>query len=268
MANEFNKCIDPREGKWIEATTLDLNFFEIKKYILGQLGAPYICIELTDSQIMDTVADCIRYWWQYAADGVHEDYLGFELQPGITHYKICQELDQVINFECSNWFGDINHLFSPMHNLMYSELTNMGGLQFNSTCWGGSSYGDVLGHWNACLTWLEEAKNEFSTTYQVEYIKDSKELLVRPTPKTRQLGLLRVFKREKIANIIQKPLFREMVVAKCGIIWANALRKYSLQIAGGGTLNADSLYSSYKERLDAVQERIYNENPNYDFIVG
>ena len=40
------------------------------------------------------------------------------------------------------------------------------------------------------------------------------------------------------------------------------LRKYSLTIAGGGTLNGDSLYGSYKERYDAAVERIDKESPN------
>lgn len=267
--NISTQALEEQERNWVDGISLDLNFNAIKKYVLGQLGAPYICVELTNQQIQDTIGDCIRYWWQYANDGTHEDYLAFMLVPGMTKYKICQELDQVVNFECSNWLGDINQLFSPAHTLLYSDLMSMGGMQFSSTCRGpSSSYGDVLGNWNATLTWLEEAKNEFSTLYQVKYIKDEKTLSVWPTPKAKQLGLLHVYKRDKVSNIIQKPLFREMAVCKCGMVWANALRKYSLQIAGGGTLNADSLYSSYKDRYDAILERIYKENPNYDFIVG
>lgn len=241
---------------------------ELKRYILTQLGSPVICVELSDEQMMGVIADCIRYFWKYYKGSQREDYLCFELQPGITHYKICQELEEVVNFECSNWFGDINHIFTPMHNLMYSEMMSMGGMQFNSTCWGGSSYGDVLGHWNGMLTWLEEAKNEFSTTYSVRYIRESKELSVWPTPQHPERGLIRVFKREHIRNIIQDPLFRKMVVSRCGMIWTNALRKYQLTLAGGGTLNADSLYSSYEKEHDWCIERIDKESPNGEFFVG
>jgi hypothetical protein len=46
------------------------------------------------------------------------------------------------------------------------------------------------------------------------------------------------------------------------MIWSNALRKYSISIAGGGQLNMDSLYSSYKERYDAAIERIDKESPH------
>ena len=52
------------------------------------------------------------------------------------------------------------------------------------------------------------------------------------------------------------------------MIWTNALRKYSLTIAGGGQLNGDSLYSSYKERYDAAIERVDKESPHGFIYVG
>lgn len=73
---------------------------------------------------------------------------------------------------------------------------------------------------------------------------------------------MEVVKRQKSCHIFNDYWFKELVVCKAGMIWTNALRKYSLTIAGGGTLNADSLYSSFKERYDAAIERIDKESPN------
>ena len=245
------------------------NLAELKNYILRQLGAPMICVELSDEQLYDVIGQCVRYWWKYANNGTKQDYLAFQLIPGMTHYKICQDLEQIVNLECQSWFGNINELFTPAHNLMYDEMMTMGGMRFNSTCWGGASYGDVLGHWNSCLTWLEEAKNEFSTIYQVvNYDAASHELVIEPTPEKPMLVLMKVFKRTRVLSIIQDPLFRKYVVACAGKIWADLLRKYSITISGGGTLNADSKYSSYAEEVNNLEERIYNENPTYEILVG
>lgn len=52
------------------------------------------------------------------------------------------------------------------------------------------------------------------------------------------------------------------------MIWTNAMRKYQLTLAGGGTLNADSLYSSYEKEHDWCIERIDKESPNGEFFVG
>lgn len=245
------------------------NLAELKNYILRQLGAPMICVELSDEQLYDVIGQCIRYWWKYADNGTKEDYLAFKLIPGITHYKICQELEAIVNLECQSWFGSINELFTPAHNLMYDEMMTMGGMRFNSTCWGGASYGDVLGHWTSCLTWLEEAKNEFSTIYQVvNYEPATHELVIEPTPKTPQLVLMKVFKRSRVLSIIQDPLFRKYVVACAGKLWADLLRKYTITISGGGNVNADSKYSSYAEEVTNLEERIYKENPSYEILVG
>lgn len=245
------------------------NYAALKDYILGQLGSPFICVELNDAQLQNIIGDCVRYFWRYANGGTYEDYLAFELKQGITHYKVCQELEEVVSFETPDWLGDANKCFTPAHTLIYSDfMAGPNSFVYHSSCYGTAAGSTLLGNWNACLTWLEEARMDFGAQYQVKYIRESKELLIKPTPTKDSVGLIRVFKRNKVQNIMQDPLFREMVVAKAGMIWTAALRKYSITISGGGTLNADSLYSSFKERLDAVQERIYLENPNYDFIVG
>ena len=46
------------------------------------------------------------------------------------------------------------------------------------------------------------------------------------------------------------------------MVWSSALKKYSLTISGGGTLNADALYAQYYERYQAAIERIDKESPN------
>ena len=53
------------------------------------------------------------------------------------------------------------------------------------------------------------------------------------------------------------------------MVWSSALKKYSLTISGGGTINADALYSQYYERYQAAIERIDKESPNgHCLIVG
>ena len=52
------------------------------------------------------------------------------------------------------------------------------------------------------------------------------------------------------------------------MLWTSALAKYSLTLAGGGTLNAESRYSAYKERFDSAIERIDRESPHGFIYVG
>lgn len=244
------------------------NLSALKAYILRQLGAPKICVELTDEQLTDIIGDTLRYFWKYYSQGHREDYLAFELVPGMTHYKVCQELEEVVDLELASWLGNVDNLLTPVNNMMVNQFLPYGGGKYVSTCWGTSDYGDILGNWNATLTWLEEAKMDFGRKYRVKYIREQKALSVWPTPKFPDRCLLRVYKREHFMNLIQDPLFRELLVAKAGWLWTLGMRKYTLQLAGGGQLNGDSLASDFKQDIKDIKERIDLESPVNEIIVG
>ena len=244
------------------------NVMALKAYILRQLGAPRVCVELTDEQLTDIIGDAVRYFWKYYSLGHREEYLAFQLVPGMTHYKICQDLEEVVDLNLASWLGNVDNLLTPVNNMMVNQFLPYGGGKYVSPCWGTSDYGDILGNWNATLTWLEEAKMDFGRKYQVQWVRESKELIIAPTPRWPERALLRVFKRELFTNLIQDPLFRKYVVAKAGYLWMIGLRKYSINIAGGGQVNGDSLGADFKEAIKEIEDRIELETPVNQIVVG
>ena len=237
-----NNCDPILEGTAIQ------NIAQMRNYIKLMLGSPVICVEISDQQLNYIIGDCIRYIQKYYyRQGSYRDYLILELVPGKTHYKICQELETVVDFQVANWLGDINELFTLPHNALYDSVMSMNNSSlFRGACYGNSAgYGDVLGSWNAALMWLEQAKIEFGEAYQVRYNEKEKELSIWPTPRHPVRGIMEVYKRQRSVKIFNDVMFRKMVVARAGMIWTNSLRKYSITLAGGGQLNADSLFSSY-----------------------
>lgn len=254
----------------LEATTIQ-NIAMLRNYIKLMLGSPVICVEISDEQLNYIIGDCIRYIQRYYfRQGNYRDYLVLDLIPGCTHYKICQELESVVDFATANWLGDINELFTLPHNALYDSVMSMNASSiFRGSCYGNSAgFGDVLGSWNAALQWLEQAKMEFGESYQVRYNEKEKELSVWPTPRHPCKGIMEVYKKQKSVKIFNDIMFRKMVVARAGMVWANALRKYTLTIAGGGQLNGDSLYASYKEEYDYCLENIRLESPNGEFWIS
>ena len=245
------------------------NVTQLISYIKGQLGSPVICVELADTQLYDIIRDTVQYIWRYYyKEGNYRDYLCLELLPGKTHYKLCQELESVVDFQTASWLGNINELFTVSHNLLYDTVQGMNSFNYNGMCYGDSSYGDVMGNFNAQLVWLKQVKFDLGESYQVSYNAKEHLLHVWPSPKKPVHGLIEVVKRQSSQKVFNDYWFKELVVCKAGMIWTNSLRKYSLTIAGGGTINGDSLYSSYKERYDAAIERIDKESPHGFIYIG
>lgn len=258
----------PQNCDPVRMSTEIQNMAQMRNYIKMMLGSPVICIEISDEQLNYVIGDAVRYVQRYYFGmGNYRDYLVMELVPGQTHYKICQELESVVDFQTANWIGDINELFTLPHNALYDSVMSMNSSSiYRGACYGNSAgYGDVLGSWNAALMWLEQAKVDFGESYQVRYNEKEKELSIWPTPRHPVRGIMEVFKRQKSVKIFNDIIFRKLVVAMAGQLWCNSLRKYSLTIAGGGQLNADSLYSSYTDDYNWCIEQIKGESTTGEF---
>lgn len=246
------------------------NVAQLRNYIKLQLGSPTICVELSDDQLNAIIADSVQWIWKYYYNhGAYRDYLMMELKPGKTHYKICQDLESVVDFNTSNWLGSINELFTVPHTMLYDQVMTMGNC-WQGTCWGNSpSFGDMMGNWNASLCWLEEVKNTFGESYQVRWNGKEHELSVWPAPRKPTRGLMEVYKRQKVEHVFNDVLFKKLAVARAGMLWASGLKKYTMTLAGGGQINSDSLYSQYKDEYDWVIQRIDDESPNgHCMLVG
>ena len=121
------------------------NIPQLIAYIKGQLGSPVICVEISDSQLIDIIRDMVQYIQRYYyREGNYRDYLVLDLIPGCTHYKICQELESVVDFATANWLGDINELFTLPHNALYDSVMSMNASSiFRGSCYGNSAgFGD------------------------------------------------------------------------------------------------------------------------------
>lgn len=238
---------------------------QMRYWILLNLGSPTICVEMSEDQLNSVILDCTRWVQKYYLDiGSMDDYLAFQLIPGMTHYKICDDLASVVDFEVGGMLSSINDVF------LSNGISNLANTYtYSGSCWGArSGFGDVLGNWHSSLIWLKEFENTFSQSFRVKYNPLEKELIIYPTPQFPITGLMRVFKKQKTIKIFNDPLFREMVISKAGMVWTTGLRKYNLTLSGGGTINGDSLYSSFKERYDAAVQRIDDESVFGEFYIG
>lgn len=241
------------------------NLAEFKNYLKTVLGSGVICVELTDAQLEYIIKDALLYFKKYAFDGSQKTYLRFELQPGQNLYKMCDDLEAVVDIQTSSWLGSINELFTVPHNLMYSEFAGgmaAGGVMGLGTSTQNAMGYDMLGNWNSTVMAMKEWKAQFGPNYACKYDRLEHMLEVTPTPRERVRVLLEVYLHTRTRLLFNDPLFRKYAEQLALVRWARALSKYSITLAGGGQLSMNQLLSSAEQALKDLEDRIEKENPN------
>lgn len=241
------------------------NLAEFKHYLKTILGQGVVCVEITDAGLDYIIKDSLLYFKKYAFDGSQRTYLRFELQPGQNLYKMCDDLEAVVDIQTSSWLGSINELFTVPHNLMYSEFAGgmaAGGVMGLGTSTQNAMGYDMLGNWNSTVMAMKEWKANFGPNYSCKFDRLERMLEVTPTPKERVRVLLEVYLHTRTRLLFNDPLFRQYAEQLALIRWARPLAKYTVTLAGGGQLNMGNLLSEAKQSLKELEERIEKENPN------
>jgi hypothetical protein len=304
---------------------------ELKKYILVELGAPILKVELADVQMEQLIDSAIAEFHRYnAGEGSIYEYGAFEARAGKTEYNLRSIGDEVasiigdgskpptgtelqtimaelatkkwenskINIEsvievraCMGMMGarGINDLFSPAHGWFYNGggATSLGvnpgtttGKPIGQSMNGGYNSGlathpgtsGLVGAGSMMTPQLPlsnfvQFKQQMALIDQVfgkkilhVYRPDAGLLTINPTPKKDEVYLMRYWRREEAVFLYNNPLFKALVIAKCGVKWGENVGKYSNTMAGGGSINADAIKSDYKDKLLIAVDNLKKES--------
>jgi len=205
--------------------------------------------------------------------------------------------DSVINIESvisvlqsNTMTGGINNLFTASHGWFYAGggaagmgLMNTGQQNIGYGFAGGGNSGNVTGEAGGGMqgnilgynsnkdpfmplsTYTQMRQNLalidrlFGQRLMAVWRADAGILRISPTPTADTTALVLYYKREDAMYLYNNILYRNLVIAMCGIKWGEILTKYTTSMAGGGTINGDGILNNYKEKYTAALEAIKTE---------
>ena len=160
------------------------------------------------------------------------------------------------DFSIMNLFGGINTLHSA-ENLLLSDWAR------NLTR---NNYG-LMGY-DTAMTYLKQVDNQFGARFQASMHEPSHTLTILPTPKYDAWALLQIWKKAEVHELLNNPLVLDLMEAYASMQLGRVLNKYSITLAGGGTLNGSDFYNQGKDLYEATMERLRGEAEPAMFFMG
>ncbi len=251
-----------------ECTDRMNDYLKTRNYIKKRLGSPVICVEIDDSQldiiIDDAIQDAARYLY---GEGTKRDYLAFPITAGTSAYQMDCNITDTISFDYTSYLDGINVLFSQTHMLLYNDWVTQGNYPGGPSQGGGGDPGALVSY-DIAMMYLQEVKNQFSIMYKADYHEPSRMLTLTPTPTTCGTGLLTVWKRSDVTDMMDHPIVKKLMVARSMMQWGLHLGKYQIQMPGGGTTNGDTIYSNGLVMEEKAWEQLISEGEYPQFFVG
>lgn len=265
-----NDPIPPDDGPTIDDEPCPheiKNWAEMIYYIKSQLGAPVVCVEVSDQQIIEEIENCVQLTQRYlGGEGNYEAIIPLQLERGVAEYYIDADIFEVVKILGPFGPGDITNWFSAEHHVLYPAL--LSGNMFRGMAADGGQ--GILGNWETQMQYIKDIDINFGKHYYpMSWREQAKLLTISPTPKHDDVVGLRVYLKELCVHLFNNILFKQLVIAGVGRKWARSLIKYaSLTLPGGSNINASELLATYQTQYDSWLERIRNEGDAPGFFVG
>jgi hypothetical protein len=245
-------------------TTLE----QFKDYLLKRCGYPVINVEIAPEQLDLITEDTIQYYQTYnMIDGSNMEYYVFSVSAGIDTYDMSNlNIQGIVDIEISIGLDGLNTLFSPTHELLYSDFIRKGSIMGTDTP--DYSPGLTLTSYDTAMYYLKEIKNKFGRGFAVQYNKNREILKVVPCPQDNMMGVLTLYRKEEAIYLYNNQLIKDLAYAKTMMLWGNILSKYTANMPDGITMNGSDIYNKGKELYDYTIEDIRKQSPPPDFMFG
>lgn len=234
-------------------------------YCRKMLGEPIINIEVHDWHIEQCVVDAVQLFQRHMhGEGAYTDTVVFTFKAGQRTYPMPDNVIEAVKFEGS-YGGDINRLFTADHQI----LMESGVLPSITRGAGSTSGGMDLSGYDIATKYLELYRDFFTKEFVVQYNFLRREMVIEPTPTCDVVGVLHLWKAERIENCVNHHMVKDLMVAKVKQVWGGILGKYTIQLPGGGSVDGNTLKQEGRDDQQRIVEQMEDEGSNaLDFYVG
>lgn len=224
---------------------------DLSDYILRQLGAPSIQVEVTSDQILDNIDKAIEKFSYYAMDGMEEKILDVEIIDGQMEYVLDDRVTAILAMRTASNFSSLYRLpggyvfanqpmgLSLLENMSSVDITNM------------SMY---LSKMSAL-----EKLFDIPVNYIFNEMTGTLRLLEVPREKRMMLKVAMDYEPQEIDKIFGHEWIKEYVEALTKITWGNVVGKYSSTLVNGSTINFDRILAEGIESKERLEERLLQD---------
>lgn len=239
------------------------SFLDTRNYLKRRLGYPVICVEISDDQLDQIIIDVAGLAQRYLyGEGNRRDYCVFGIEKDKITYELPCDIIDTVDFNFMGYLDGINVLFSPTNMLLHNEWVNQGNYP------GSGSSGGSLVSYDIAMMYFKEVQNQLSTSYQVDYHDPSRTLYISPTPKEDGVGVLEVWRKTEVKDLLDHVIVKELMYGRALKQWGMHLSKYSLNMPGGAQVQGENLWSRGEEIENTWMEKLIGESYYPQFFVG
>jgi len=221
----------------------------LREYMLRQMGAPTIQIELTEEQLDDCINKAIRRFSEYAYDGTIDGTLLVELDRNKLTYKLP---DNVIA---------ITHLLASSAYNTFISIPQGYSLQINPLT---LNYIDDISNidiqtMTERMSRMSNLRNIFDVQVNFNFNYNKKELqfFEYPTSNVAVLEISMDYEPDEVDNIYNEEWVKRRAIGEAFVLWGTVTGKFSSNLLNGTQINYSDIKQEGKDIIQETEDELF-----------
>ena len=255
---------------------------DFRNYILEELGAPQLNVELTQTQIDNAIDEAVdmvtRYLYgelnvfKYMIIPIEKDIKTYDFKHLISSEPIDspanKEYQRVVNIiDLESGPGGslgytVNYYNSPLNQVMNDMIYSGQDVGANSSMLAMTNY-------ETAMQYLDMWQDTLGGKYYGNFDILTKEFHITPTPKETGTGVVTVYQRGELIDIYNHIHTKRYAVNKALFLWGQVLSKYEGMVMPDGTVvQGLAKKEEGKTEMKEILELVKTESEQPIFAIG
>ena len=227
---------------------------ELREYMLRQMGAPTLKVELTEDQLNDCIDKAIERFSEYAYDGTIEASLLVELTKGQMKYKLPDNVVAVSGLKSSSVYSTFINIPAgyslAMNPISLNYMDNVSTIDVQSM--------------TERMAKMSTLRSLFDVSPNFNFNHNTKDLTFFEEPMS-SVALLEIAleyePNEESDNIFGHQWIKTRAIGEAMVLWSTVTGKYTSNLVNGTSINysdiqskGEAMIAESEEELDGIGE--------------
>lgn len=223
---------------------------DLTEYMLRQMGAPTIKVELTEDQLSDCIDKAIERYSEYAYGGTIEGSLMVNLTDGVFEYTLPDNVIAVSDLKASSVYSTFINIPAgytlAMNPITLTQMDSVSSIDVQSMM--------------ERMAKMSTLQNIFDIRPNYVYNHNTKKLTFFEKPAS-SVALLEIGMdyepNENGDNIFNHQWIKKRAIGEAMVLWSTVTGKYASNLVNGTSINYSDIESKGQGMIEETEEELF-----------
>jgi len=223
---------------------------QLREWMLRQMGAPYIKVELTEDHLNDAIDKAIDRYAEFAYDGTLEGTMLVEIDPNILEYELDPSVIAVTNVMTSTIYTTAMKVpqgyVLDINPVVLAQIPKMQMFDIENMVSSMAAISNINALFNVDINYTYNRH-----THTLKFFE-------HPSSHIAVIEIGMLYQAKEVDGIYNNQWIKKRAYGEAMLTWSNIVGKYSSNLINGSSINYSDIEEKGNKAIDETEDELFD----------